>query len=181
LVGVSAVAQQHGALALFAGHRRGLLRYQVGDPPPDARVVLRGDALAASSGALAAIGIDGEGFLLYAEAGPGGQAALLSAIRAAGVAQALALPQDVRLAFVSAGHAVAVDGKRELSGEKSLVFMAETRPPAQVIFGDVKPMPYNRWGWLQGQRVRYFPSGPPRFPTPAEVLAPGQTRPEAPR
>ena len=38
------------------------------------------------------------------------------------------------------------------------------------MFPEVEPMPYQRWGFLQGQRVRYFPSGPPRFRTPEDVL-----------
>jgi hypothetical protein len=48
----------------------------------------------------------------------------------------------------------------------SLTLMAETRPAAQVLFEDVQPMPYRKWGWLQGQRVRYFPSHPARFQAP---------------
>jgi hypothetical protein len=187
LLGVGAPAEQTGPVALYASRRRGLLRYAVGEPPSDARVVLRGRLWTASSPSLAVLGIDAEGFLMYGEAEPGQGAALVSVLQAAGVAEALALPEAARLAFAAEGHSVSVDGKRELPKDGGLLFMAETRAPARTVFNEVKPKPYQYWGWLQGQRVRYFPSGPPRFPTPEEALTPGQikalaapTTPESP-
>jgi hypothetical protein len=35
-----------------------------------------------------------------------------------------------------------------------------------VIFPDTEPKPYRVWGWLQGRRFRYFPTGTPRFQMP---------------
>ncbi|MCZ7678818.1 MAG: hypothetical protein M5U28_08635 [Sandaracinaceae bacterium] len=39
-----------------------------------------------------------------------------------------------------------------------------------MIFPDNEPLPYSRWGYLQDQRVRYFPEGSsrPRFVRPRE-------------
>jgi hypothetical protein len=168
-----------GPLALYATRVRGLLRYRVGQPPPDATVVLRGAELATGMAAARALGVDREGFILYAEACPEDSAVLGARLREAGVDRILRLPDTARLAFAVADKAVAVDGGRELEAEGGLPLLAETRPAAQVIFGDVKPRPYYRWGGLQGQRVRYFPTGQPRFRMPEEALSPAQIRARA--
>ncbi|MEY4580220.1 MAG: hypothetical protein RL701_4923, partial [Pseudomonadota bacterium] len=47
-----------------------------------------------------------------------------------------------------------------------LALMGEERPAARVLFDDVTPMPYRKWGGMQDQRVRYFPNHPARFLAP---------------
>jgi hypothetical protein len=170
IVGVDSGAAEPGAIALYATRVRGLIRYAVGEPPQDAVVMIRAAELAPGSAAARAVGIDADGYLLYAAAAPGGELALGDQMRAAGVARPLRLPPSAELAFaLEDGRHVSVDGEQELHAEGGLALHAETRPAADVIFSDVVPMPYQRWGWLQGQRVRYFPSGPPRFRTPEDA------------
>jgi hypothetical protein len=139
-------------------------------------LVARGAELRSDSIATRALGVDADGFVVYAEcaerAPPG---ALAAALREAGVARAMALPDAAELGLAVADALVSVDGQRSRprsddAGEGGLRFVAETRPAASVLFPEVKPMPYNRWGFLQGQRVRYFPSQPPRFRAPEDVL-----------
>jgi hypothetical protein len=55
---------------------------------------------------------------------------------------------------------------RELTG--GLALLAEEAPSAEVLWPDNQPIPYSQWGYLQGQRVRYFPTQPPRFVRPGE-------------
>jgi hypothetical protein len=89
------------------------------------------------------------------------------------VSVAIALPDRARLAFVQGDALISVDGRHELQAEDvGMALMAETRPAAHAMFGDVKPLPYWRWAGPQGQRVRYFPSGAPRFRAPEEALVP---------
>ncbi len=179
LAGVEA-AGGTGALALYAVHVHGHLRYCVGEPPADATIVLRGPELKPGVAALRALGVDHEGFLLYAETTPEQAPGLGPRLRQAGVARALMLPDESRLAFAVGDKSVAVDGRHEVAQKGGLALLAETRPAAQVIFADVKPRPYYRWGALQGQRVRYFPTGQPRFRAPEEALnPPGQPPPDA--
>lgn len=159
-----------GDVALHATRVRGMLKYAIGEPPPDALVVLRGAALAPGVRARRALGIDPDGYLLYAEAHDDGFDLALR-LREAGVVQALVLSDAARLAFAVGDRLVSVDGEQELVPEPGLAFVAETRPAAQAMFADVTPMPYQHWGHLQGQRVRYFPSGPPRFRAPEDVIA----------
>jgi hypothetical protein len=169
LVGVDALAA--GPVALYATRVRGLLRYAIGEPPQDAVVMIRAAELVAGVTATRALAIDGDGYLLHAEV-PGGRAELLATLlREAGAQRALALPDSAQLAFaLPDGRYVSADGEHEVDAGGGLAFLAETRPAADVMFREVVPMPYQRWGWLQGQRVRYFPSGPPRFRTPEDVL-----------
>ena len=155
------------------------LRYRVGADAAAGTVVLGGPDLAAVPRATRALGVDAEGFLVYAErasADPPG--ALDAALREASVAHAIALPDGAELGLIVDDALVSVDGLRSrpptdaaaAATGASLRLLAETRPAASVLFPEVKPMPYNRWGFLQGQRVRYFPTQPPRFRAPEEVL-----------
>jgi hypothetical protein len=157
-----------GAEALFATHLRVGWGFSVGRPGKRDRVLLAGPPLSDVDDAGAAIGVDGDGFLVYVETTGEAPGALASALRAAAALPAIALPAGARLAFAVGDRFVSVDGNRELETEegKSTVLLAEERPPASVIFPDTEPMPYRKWGWLQGKRVRYFPTGPPRFPVP---------------
>ena len=184
LVGVRAGEGQGAAsdtLALYMEPGPAGLRYRVGAPPPGATPILRAPELTASSGAARALGVDGEGFLVYAELPePAAAGRLYGALAQAGVTRALALDDDASLGFARGETLVSVDGARARprpSGE-GLQFVAETRPAASVLFPEVKPLPYTRWGFLQGQRVRYFPTHPPRFRAPEDVL--GKHPPTAP-
>ena len=141
-------------------------QYDVGTAGPEDRILLAGSAPTSST--VAAVGVDQDGFLVYAE-GP----AAASALTLAGISRPVALDAQVRLALVGEHGASAPDGEtpRSLDGESGLGFYAEEAPAADVLFPDTQPMPYARWGALQGQRVRYFPDHPPRFnrgqpPTP---------------
>ncbi|GAB4110523.1 MAG: hypothetical protein OHK0013_46410 [Sandaracinaceae bacterium] len=113
----------------------------------------------ASAATTVALGVDRDGFLVYTE-GPGA----LDALIAAGVSSALDLGAPA-LAFETDAGGAGPDGRaRTLEGGMTL--LAEEAPRAEVLWPDNEPLPYSRWGYLQGQRVRYFPSGPPRFVRP---------------
>lgn len=168
----SGVALLGGELALYVRHVGGLRRFEIGTPPANAPVLLRGhaldDAVAPPGHVLA---IDGEGFLLYAEADRDQERSLIQQLAAAGMTQAMILPAGADLALVTDTGQASVSGEaldKAVAPEAALAFMAETRPPADVMFPDVQPKPYRFWGWLQGQRVRYFPTGEPRFKQPEE-------------
>jgi hypothetical protein len=133
-----------------------------------------GDALFSGSpmgpeGADAALGVDRDGFLIYAE-GPAAEVA--RAMTRAGVTVAIALGER-RLAFATDDGAAAPDGttERELPAEGVgvLLFYAEQSPSAEVLFPETEPAPYSTWGYLQNLRVRYRrEEGPARFERPIE-------------
>jgi hypothetical protein len=166
--------------ALFVARADGSpLRYRIGQPPPQAAIVLRGRLLSADEPASRALGVDREGFIVYAEVRKEDAAQLPGWLAEAGVEHALALPDRAALGFALDDQLVAVDGAHTVEPEagESLAWMAETRPAAATMFPEVKPRPYYHWAGLQGQRVRYFPANPPRFRAPEEALAP--LRPDA--
>jgi hypothetical protein len=161
---VGPVPDQAGA-TLHAHYIHGHLRAEIGRPRPGSATLCSGPLVADLPDAAAGLGVDAEGFLVYAEVAPGGNLGQL--LRTAGVAQAIALPEG-RLVLADAAGPRGVDGQAAplVDEATSLALMAETRAPAQVLFRDVTPLPYRKWGWLQDQRVRYFPSGPARFQAP---------------
>ena len=174
LVGLPASDNDADA-ALFVAHAEGsALRYRVGQPPAQAVIVLRGRLLTADAPARRALGVDREGFIVYAEVTEADAPQLPAWLAEVGVERALALPDRAALGFAIDDQLVAVDGGHTLDpGDgASLAWMAETRPAASVMFPEVKPRPYYHWAGLQGQRVRYFPANPPRFRAPEEALAP---------
>jgi hypothetical protein len=151
---------------LYAQYVHGRLRVGVGRPPPAAKALYSGARLTPQSDATAALGVDAEGFLVYAEAPT--PAELMLALQGATVVEAIALTQT-SLVFADENGLRSPDGQpaRPVDEANSLAFMAETRPSAEVLFSDVEPLPYRKWGYLQDQRVRYFPSGrPARFQAP---------------
>lgn len=169
LSGVAADAG--GSVALYATRNHGLLQYSIGEPPARANVVMRGEAFGEEVQASRALAIDSEGFLLYAEATPDQAPLLLSRLREVGVRSVMALPDAAQLAFSVEGKWVSVDGTRELSAdaEAGLQWWGDARPAAGVMFADTKPLPYYQWAGVQNQRVRYFPTGAPRFRAPTEA------------
>ncbi|HEY2733957.1 MAG TPA: hypothetical protein VGI70_08230, partial [Polyangiales bacterium] len=77
--------------SLFARYVHGHLRAEIGKPPPAAATLSAGPLVSDAPNALAGIGVDAEGFLVYAEtATPGSLAGLL---QLAGVTQAIALSE----------------------------------------------------------------------------------------
>ncbi len=139
-------------------------RWGVGVPPSGAEIVLAGAPLAEAPDAGAAIAVDADGFLVYAERQPSDPQSLVARLRAAGASSAVALPDDVRLAFAVDGTTVAPDAyERPLDPELALALVAEDRPYAEVMFPDTEPLPYARWWRLQDARVRYFREGAPTF------------------
>lgn len=167
-----------GSLALYARMAHGGPRFAVGKPPADGRVLLRGEALA-SVDATAALGVDAEGFLVYAEASDADARHLQQRLHRVGVQQAIALPQGARLQLESPSGLVALDGGapaggagRQRAARGGLALVGDTRPRASVLFPDNKPKAYRYWGKLQDQRVRYFPEGAPRFRLPEAELTP---------
>jgi hypothetical protein len=155
-----------GRTALFA--RRALVgtTYAVGEPGADDIVLLRGEPLT-DAGAEAAIGVDRDGFWVYAE-GPVSEVA--TALNRAGVSSAIAL-STARLAFAAEGGGAAPDIVTPREPGTALLLMAEEAPAAEVMFPETEPAPYSVWGYLQNQRVRYRrEEGPARFerPVPGE-------------
>ncbi len=159
-------AQEGGPLALYAERQLIGCRYRVGRPPDGEgiTVVLTGTPLE-GSGAEAAIGVDGDGFLVYAE-GPAER--LPTDLRTARVEQALALPEGVRLAFVLPDLNVGPDAfERPVDPATAIALMANEDPATELLFPDVEPRPYMYWGPMQDSRVRYFRGeGPRRFTAP---------------
>jgi hypothetical protein len=152
------------ARRLSVGHR-----FVIGEPEPGDVVLASGPALDGAPGAQVALGVDRDGFLVYAER-TDGAGSLAPALREAGVSEAIVLPQAARLGFVVRGGHAGPDGyEREVPESGSLAFFAEERPATEVMFPDNTPIPYREWRYLQDQRVRYFPEGPPRFVSPRDV------------
>jgi hypothetical protein len=139
--------------------------FAVGVPPEGARVLVSGPPLSAVPDSRAAIAVDREGFVLYAEQMPDDPRPLAERLRAAGAGEAVSLAEDVRLAFVMPdGALVAPDSfEREVIPDHAIPLVANERPITEVLWPEVEPMPYARWRRLQDSRVRYVREGPPRF------------------
>lgn len=151
--------------ALFAAYAHGRVRAQIGRPTAGSKVLFTGPLISEVPQALAALGVDSEGFLVYAHASRPGE--ITGLLARAGVTTAIAMA-DGRLVLQTDEGPRGLDGLPApvVDETTSLTLMGETRPAAQVLFEDVQPMPYRKWGHLQGQRVRYFPSHPARFQAP---------------
>jgi hypothetical protein len=158
----------NGKIVLYAVHKQIGLHFAVGTPDKDAIVLFRGPALSKIKDAATAIGVDSEGFLLYGECEQHKGSLLSTRMRQAGVTEAVALPKGARLAFLTDETAVSVNGSQKIAVdlESSMPIQADDRSAAEVIFPDTEPKPYRVWGWLQGRRFRYFPTGTPRFQMP---------------
>jgi hypothetical protein len=185
LSGTRSLVREGAAHALYQARTASGLRYAIGRPPAGARVVVAGPAIAlptelavreppprpVEADPPVALGLDAEGFLLYVERAPGDELDTAALLYRAGARAALALPAGSRLALAGEAGGVGIDGdtERDLDTSGGLTFLAEERPVAEVLFPEVVPMPYSRWGRLQGARVRYFPdpNHRPRFVRPA--------------
>jgi hypothetical protein len=146
-------------------------RYVVGIPPPNAEVLMRGPQLTASSNAEAALGVDPNGLLIYAEVDQPKVGQLHATLSALGVTSSLALAKDVRLGLRLQEGVLGVDGRSRLRESSSLLhFVASSVPATEVLFPGNAPMPYARWAQLQDQRVRYFRTSEPTTKAPAGSL-----------
>lgn len=177
--GQQVLAELHGAMpapslddfALYERKQIIGMRYEVGVPPSDVPVLLRGLPLDKAPDARAALGVDDQGLLVYAEAEGKTATELGRLLHEAGVKAALALPSGVRLGLRFREGVLAVDGSsRVREPDVLLSFVAHAEPAAEVIFADTKPMPYARWAQLQDQRVRYFRTTDPSTKAPPGAL-----------
>ncbi len=157
---------------IFARRHQVGFDLRMGEPGAEDTPIVAGPALATQPDAGAAIGLDRDGFLVYAERN-GDPTPLADRLARAGVTDAIALPDEARLAFAVEGAHAGPDGytRREVSEAAALAFFAEERPAAEVLFQDNAPQPYQVWGYLQDQRVRYTrerSDDGPRFTRPQE-------------
>jgi hypothetical protein len=105
--GQPVLAELHGTepppslddVALFQRKQTVGARYEVGVPPADASVLLRGLPLDKAPDARAALGVDEHGLLLYVELAPDAPAELTRLVQQAGLRAALALPPGCGWAF----------------------------------------------------------------------------------
>jgi hypothetical protein len=157
LTGVRPGAGSPSAFGLYVERTATGHRYGVGTPPRDASPILSAPPIAEVPQANAAIGVDAYGFLVYAERQPRARRSLVEALRLAGVTRAVALADDVRLAFLADGRTVSPDEfERPIEDDLALPFEAVTAPYTEILFPDVEPVPYARWGAIQDTRVRYI-------------------------
>ena len=165
LGGLTTALPSTDADALFLVRHTVGFELSVGRPGPEDLTIARGPLLASVPNAQAAMGVDRDGFLVYAEG-----VDLVPLLARAGVREAIALPDAARLVLVGdGGEGAGPDGTTPRAiGEGAPVFLAAEAPAAEVAFPSTVPMPYNRWRVLQGARVRYFPTEPPRFNRPIE-------------
>jgi hypothetical protein len=166
LTRAAALAESGAPHALYARRRTVGWTFAVGRPAEGDHVIAAGPPLGAAADA--ALGVDRDGFLVYAERA-GDATPLAERLREAGVEHAIELGPQTRLAFVVSDAYAGPDGfERSVDVEDALPFFAEERPETEVLFPDNEPLPYRRWSHLQDQRVRYFPQGPPRFSRPQQ-------------
>ncbi len=150
--------------AVYAVRKTVGWRLRVGAPPKSAVVIAKGTELSSSSDAVAALGVDEDGFLVYAEREADESHTLAERLAQAGVREAIALDTS-RLAFVLGADTVGPDAyQRDINPEQAIAFLANDRPAAEVLFPHVKPRPYMHWYQMQDTRVRYHrDEGPYRF------------------
>lgn len=159
-------ASSSGGLVLAATPLRVGMAYSVQESLGEGAIAVhRGGDLASHPEAEAALGVDAEGFLLYAER-TGGAGDLAVALRAAGVTRALAL--DGRLHLVAEGVEIGADSTPVEAARGGLAFVTRTVPYTAVLNPEVQPRGYAAWGRIQDTRLRYIPeAGPRRFVQPA--------------
>ena len=151
-----------GPLALQVAIGGGAIRFSVGAPVPGTVVLVHGHAVTTDS--VRAIGVDGNGWIVYVERERRARASLGGVLLALGVERAIDLPRAMRLAFVAGDSVAGVDSyENNIDVRRALGWFADERPAAEVLFPAVQPRPYAVWSKLQDARVRYFREGAPRF------------------
>ncbi len=147
-------------------------QFGVGVAPPGADEWLRGAALASAPDAEAAIGVDADGLLVYAERDDKAPHALATQMEQAGVTAALALPKGMRLGLRFHEGLLAIDGSTRLKDAPLLLrWVASAAPALETLFPDNAPIPYARWAGLQDQRVRYFRTSEPTSRAPQTAMS----------
>ncbi len=134
-----------------------------------AQLVLSASPLSATSDAQNGLGIDADGFWVVIQRHARDSVPLMQRFTAMGIQHAAKLTDHgAAMVFVTPQGPVSVEGHAEsnLHPEPRLALVANERPAAHVMYPDNTPLPYRRWGYAQGRRVRYFPEGPPRFRAP---------------
>lgn len=132
------------------------------------------DAPTASASPRALIGVDEEGFVVYVERREDSTLSADEMRVRAGISAAAPASLDVgasRLVFCDDTHCIDAFGDETTLATRAdaATWFADPRPRASALFPEVQPMPYRRWGRLQGARVRYIPEGPPRFVSPTST------------
>jgi len=118
-------------------------------------IVLRGVALAGSA-AKAAVGVDPDGHVVWAE-GPDARS-VTDALAMAEVTNAIGLVgADPHLDFLSGGAVARLDGRPPAAaGGPAIVIRGVDRPIATRLFPEVAVVPPSVWYQPQAKRVRYF-------------------------
>lgn len=136
----------------------------VGTGAGEGELLLCGPPLSGSAAAGAALGVDPEGFLLYAERTGEDTETLQQRLEEAGVREAIALPAGVRLAFPTDEAFVGPGAfERTVSREASMALWSSGASATSVLFPDTAPRVYSRWARMQDTRVRYIREGTPTF------------------
>jgi hypothetical protein len=147
--------------------------FGVGVAPPGADEWLRGPLLANTPEAEAALGVDGDGMLVYVERDDKAPHGLATQLEGAGVTAALALPRGMRVGLRFREGLLAIDGTTRLKDTPLLLrWVANAAPAVETLFPDNAPVPYARWAGLQDQRVRYFRTSEPTSRAPQSALTP---------
>ena len=153
-----------GGFGWFAESGEVGYRHAVGSVSDGGTMLVSGTRLSPTSSSRAALGIDSEGFVVYAERSADDPISLLERLRSVGVAAAVGLPESVRLVFAVGDTAVDVDSyEASFDREEALPLNAPTRPPSAILFPETQPRPYSAWARMQDTRVRYFREGTPTF------------------
>lgn len=161
----------HSALYSVQGNLR--RRFAIGVAPPGAEVLLSGPLLAATDGAQAALGIDAQGLLVYAECDDKRTAALRLTLAQLGVEVAIALPAGARLGLGFQEGLLSLDARARIKEPAvALRFVANAAPAVELLYPDNAPIPYARWAALQDKRVRYFRTNEPTSRVPVSAAAP---------
>jgi hypothetical protein len=146
-------------------------RFAVGVAPPGADQWLRGPLLANTPDAEAALGVDGDGLLVYAERDEKAPRELAAELEQVGVTAAIALPRGMRVGLRFREGLLAIDGSTRLKDAPLLLrWVANAAPAVETLFPDNTPVPYARWASLQDQRVRYFRTNEPTSRAPQSAL-----------
>lgn len=126
--------------------------FSVSKQPVPGAVALMG----AGSGGEAALGIDADGMLLYAEveAGSADADALDRILKELGCAQRMGLAKGLAPLQGGAASLAGTPGKRV--GDREVRLLRGKAPGGQRIFSDTPVVPMSEWSPLQHKRIRYF-------------------------
>ncbi|MCB9667276.1 MAG: hypothetical protein H6715_04040 [Myxococcales bacterium] len=136
--------------------------------PANEQLLIPGARLGPASRSRSGLGIDADGFWVVIDRHPNDTETISQYFHYFAIKEALELGQG-GVHFNTPQGIVSVDGAQIAESDHSsnqLMLNAVAHPSARVIYPDNVPLPYSRWGYAQGRRVRYFPEGPPRFRAP---------------